>query len=125
MFDLSRLSWKNESGGLHYRYDGRRISPWHDVPFSLGKDEEGVPLLSFVCEIPRGTREKVEIHKSLPYNPLLQDVHKDGSLRTYVYSASRVNYGAITQTWEDPHSADLDTGTGGDNDPIDVLQLNE
>lgn len=35
-----------------------------------------------------------------------------------------MNYGAIAQTWEDPNIADPDTGLGGDNDPIDVLQLN-
>jgi len=101
------------------------MSPWHDVPFTLGNDERGAPLLSFVCEIPRHTREKVEIHKSLAYNSLQQDKHKDGSLRTYVYSPSKCNYGAITQTWEDPNIPDEDTGLGGDNDPIDVLQLNE
>ena len=61
-----------------------QISPWHDIPFTLGKDEHGVPLLSFVCEIPRGTRKKFEIHKSASHNPLLQDVHKNGTLREYV-----------------------------------------
>ena len=45
-----------------------------------------MPLLSFVCEIPRGTREKFEIHKSVSHNPLLQDVHKNGTLREYVRS---------------------------------------
>ena len=101
------------------------ISPWHDVPFTLGDDEHGVPLLSFVCEIPRHTRAKVEIHKSIAHNPLLQDVHKNGTLREYVYSPAIINYGAIAQTWEDPEIPDDDTALGGDNDPIDVLQLNE
>jgi len=36
-----------------------------------------------------------------------------------------VNYGAIAQTWEDPSDKHPDTGEGGDNDPIDVLQLNK
>lgn len=124
-FDLALVTRKNESGGLQYFYEGRQISPWHDVPFTLGRDAGGATLLSFVCEIPRHTREKVEIHKTEPFNPLLQDVHKNGSLRFYVYSPSRVNYGAIAQTWEDPAMPDVDTGLGGDNDPIDVLQLNE
>jgi len=124
-FDRSLVSLKNESGALQYRYDGARISPWHDVPFSLEDDASGTPLLSFVCEIPRHSFPKVEIHKTLPYNPLVQDTHKDGSLRSYVYSAAIINYGAIAQTWEDPNDPDEDTGLGGDNDPIDVLQLNE
>ena len=44
---------------------------------------------------------------------------------TQVYSPAIINYGAIAQTWEDPEEPDDDTGLGGDNDPIDVLQLNE
>jgi len=125
LFSLDKLTWQNESVAIQYSYAGKRISPWHDVPFEAGADAAGTMLLHFVCEIPRGTREKVEIHKGVPYNDLLQDVHKDGSLRTYVYSPAIINYGAIAQTWEDPAIPDDDTGLGGDNDPIDVLQLNE
>ena len=90
-FDMAKLSFKNESVGIQYTYDGKRISPWHDVPFTLGDAEDGTPLLSFVCEIPRGTREKVEVHKSAEYNDLLQDVKKDGSLRFYTYGDSRTS----------------------------------
>ena len=66
-FDLKKLSTYSTEGdaGIYSRDDKPgtglvRISPWHDIPFTLGKDEQGVPLLSFVCEIPRGTREKFE-----------------------------------------------------------------
>ena len=124
-FDLSKLEYKNTSVAMEYFYEGAKISPWHDVPFTLNDDNTGVALLSFVCEIPRGTSGKYEIHKTEPYNPILQDVNKDGSLRYYMYSPAIVNYGAIAQTWEDPKKPDDDTGLGGDNDPIDVLQLNE
>ena len=34
-----------------------------------------------------------------------------------------MNYGAISQTWEDPEFVSPETGFGGDNDPIDVLQV--
>ena len=48
-------------------------------------------------------------------------------LRTYNYPVdapgSPVNYGALPQTWEDPRHVQEDTGEGGDNDPIDVLEL--
>jgi len=121
--DITVPSGKTMSA-LLYKLKGQPISPWHDIPFTLGNDEHGVPLLSFVCEIPLGTREKMEIHKTATQNPVIQDVHKDGSLREYMYSPSIVNYGAIAQTWEDPNKPDDDTGFGGDNDPIDVLQLN-
>lgn len=50
---------------------------------------------------------------------------KNGKPRFYKYGPSLVNYGAIAQTWEDPEKAHPDTGFGGDNDPIDVLQINE
>ena len=32
---------------------------------------------------------------------------------------------ARPQTWEDPNYIHPDTGAGGDNDPIDVLQIND
>jgi len=107
---------------VDYFYKQRPISPWHDLPFST-RGNGGEELLTFVCEIPLGAREKVEIHKSAKFNSLRQDLHKDGSLRYYVYSDSIVNYGAISQTWEDPDFLDPDTHLGGDNDPVDVLQL--
>jgi len=129
-FDLDKVSTTiGADGGRRFSYaddegNPARISPWHDVPFAAGVDVRGVELLSFVCEIPRGTRAKMEIHKTEPYNPVLQDVHNNGSLRELVYSPAIVNYGAIAQTWEDPKEPDQDTKVGGDNDPIDVLQLN-
>jgi inorganic pyrophosphatase len=33
------------------------------------------------------------------------------------------NYGCIPQTWEDPHKRHEMTGTLGDNDPIDVVDI--
>ena len=32
---------------------------------------------------------------------------------------------ALPQTWEDPKYIHPDTGAGGDNDPVDVLQIND
>lgn len=125
---VSTAAWTTsyESGRIFYFRNGVRVSPWHDIPFVAGDDDiPDRPLLSFVCEIPRGTSAKVEIHKTYPHNPLVQDIHKDGSLRYYMYSPAIVNYGAVPQTWEDPSVPDEHTGLGGDNDPIDVLQLNE
>ena len=33
------------------------------------------------------------------------------------------NYGAFPQTWEDPAHVTPDTGHGGDNDPIDAVEI--
>jgi inorganic pyrophosphatase len=110
---------------LQFLYRGQIISPWHDIPFQAGYfGEETQPLLHFVCEIPRMTHAKLEIHKGHAPNPLIQDIVGNNKLRFYKYGESIVNYGAIAQTWEDPNVEDPDTGMGGDNDPIDVLQLN-
>jgi len=69
------------------------------------------------------THAKLEIHKGHEPNPLIQDT-VTRKLRFYKHGESIVNYGAVPQTWEDPGISDPDTGLGGDNDPIDVLQLN-
>jgi len=130
-FDLTKLG--TESVGekdtldfkLYITYGGQKISPWHEVPYSAG-EKNGEKLLHFVCEIPRGTTAKMEVNKENEYNPIIQDTKK-GKLRYYKYNpevGSLVNYGAITQTWEHPEELHPDTGAGGDNDPIDVLQLN-
>ena len=46
-----------------------------------------------------------------------------GELRTFKYGKIPFNYGAIPQTWEDPHHIDSNTKLGGDNDPIDVCEI--
>ena len=126
-FDLSKLVVEaNNTAALtqyHYFYDKEHISPWHQIPFVASEAESG-KLLHFVCEIPRGTTAKNEIHKSVAFNPVIQDIDKHGNPRHYQYGPSLVNYGAIAQTWEDPEAISPDTGFGGDNDPIDVLQIN-
>ena len=119
-FDLRKLEIHRDGDRLRYSYGDKDVSPWHDVPFWADADQT---LVHFVCEIPRLTRSKLEIHKSVAGNRLVQDT-KGPHPRFYKYSAAVVNYGAISQTWEDPAVADEHTGVGGDNDPIDVLQLN-
>ena len=101
-----------------------RISPWHDIPLHAAGSTINEMTFHFVCEIPKGDKAKFEIHKSYGANPLAQD-HKKGKARYYKYGPSLVNYGALSQTWEDPARVHPDTGAGGDNDPIDVLQIND
>ena len=59
------------------------------------------------------------------WNPIKQDVKK-GALRYFKYGDLPFNYGFIPQTWEDPSKgsdySDIE-GLGGDNDPIDVVEI--
>eukprot|EP00448_Togula_jolla_P009511 CAMPEP_0170615572 /NCGR_PEP_ID=MMETSP0224-20130122/25411_1 /TAXON_ID=285029 /ORGANISM="Togula jolla, Strain CCCM 725" /LENGTH=651 /DNA_ID=CAMNT_0010941317 /DNA_START=1 /DNA_END=1956 /DNA_ORIENTATION=+ len=130
-FDVKKVTTKPEGKPdtleykVHFHYDGQPISPWHNIPYSAGV-KNGEELLHFVCEIPKGTTAKFEINKENTNNPIIQDTKK-GKLRYYKYmpeKGSLVNYGAIAQTWEDPLDIHRDTGVGGDNDPIDVVQFN-
>ncbi|CDS08024.1 hypothetical protein LRAMOSA01973 [Lichtheimia ramosa] len=80
-----------------------------------------------VVEIPRWDNAKLETTKEVPMNPIKHDKNKDGSLR-YVPNLFPIhgypgNYGMIPKTWENPYVLTKSTGTYGDNDPIDVLEL--
>ncbi|KAF0884137.1 IPYR2 pyrophosphatase, partial [Crocuta crocuta] len=61
-----------------------------------------------------------------PLNPIKQDV-KDGKPRyvanIFPHKGYIWNYGALPQTWEDPHRKDKSTDCCGDNDPIDVCEI--
>ncbi|CAJ1931648.1 unnamed protein product [Cylindrotheca closterium] len=97
------------------------FSYWHDVEYmpSSHKNEKGI--INMVTEIPMYVAAKMEVDKSTPGNPIIQVSNKDGSPRYYTYGTTFFNYGLAPQTWEDP---DLKTGGfGGDNDPIDVMEL--
>ncbi|XP_071071306.1 inorganic pyrophosphatase 2, mitochondrial isoform X4 [Dasypus novemcinctus] len=79
-----------------------------------------------VVEVPRWTNAKMEIATDEPLNPIKQDV-KDGKLRyvanIFPHKGYIWNYGALPQTWEDPHQKDKSTDCCGDNDPIDVCEI--
>ena len=67
-FDLAKLSTaaSGEPTQWDFFYEGRSISPWHDVPF---RAKGGDDLLHFVCEIARGTTAKYEVHKRCVDDP--------------------------------------------------------
>ena len=69
-FDLRKLQIHRDGDRLRYSYGDKDVSPWHDVPFWADADKT---LVHFVCEIPRLTRSKLEIHKSVAGNKLVQD----------------------------------------------------
>ncbi|XP_064416579.1 inorganic pyrophosphatase 2, mitochondrial isoform X2 [Latimeria chalumnae] len=110
-----RLYFKNS--------DGKYISPFHDIPLYASTEET---LYNMVVEVPRWTNAKMEIATKEPLNPIKQDVKK-GKLRyvanIFPHKGYIWNYGALPQTWEDPHHKDKDLDCCGDNDPIDVCEI--
>lgn len=103
--------------------EGKEVSAWHDVPMSQGHSPQGDWLVNMVLEIPKGTRAKMEMLKSEQFNPIAHDTTKDGQIRYMGYSPVLYNYGFIPQTWEDPSHIHPDTKLGGDNDPLDVIDI--
>ena len=97
-------------------------SPWHDISLEATREDDEDKVFHFICEIPKGRSEKMEIVKEEAFNPIRQDKHEDGSLR-FFKAPLDFNYGALPQTWEDPHVYSARTGYVGDGDPIDVVEL--
>jgi len=99
---------------------GNVVSPFHDIPLRNGDN------YNMVVEIPRWSNAKMEIATKEILNPIKQDVKK-GKLRYvknfFPHHGYIWNYGALPQTWEDPGHVDGSTGVGGDNDPIDVIEI--
>ncbi|CAM8936581.1 unnamed protein product [Rhodiola kirilowii] len=99
--------------------DGKKVSPWHDIPLSLGNG-----VFNCVVEIPKETKAKMELATNELYTPIKQDTKK-GKLRYYPYNINW-NYGLLPQTWEDPSLANDEVeGALGDNDPVDVVEIGE
>lgn len=99
------------------------VSAWHDLPLSPTATDDST-VFTFVNEIPRGTRAKMELIKEERHNPIGQDVfttQTDLTLRFFGYGDMPFNYGFIPRTWESPDHVDHVTGCRGDGDPIDVV----
>ena len=100
------------------------VSPWHDIPLYCNNNQ-GIlnGIINMVVEIPRHTRNKIEINKHMQINPLTHDI-RNGSIRRIMYGDGYpAHYGALPQTWEDPHHIDQRTGLVGDDDPMDVFDI--
>jgi nucleosome-remodeling factor subunit len=100
------------------------ISPFHDIP--LNASQAGGRVLNMVVEIPRWSNAKMEISTKDSLNPIKQD-EKKGKLRfvhnIFPHHGFMWNYGALPQTWENPAVVDPLTGSKGDNDPVDVVEI--
>lgn len=99
--------------------EGRAISPWHDIALpTMDRKDMWYP---FVCEIPKGRTEKMEVSLSEKFNPISQDV-KNGKPR-FLPIVPLFNYGMLPQTFEAPKKKCDITGLYGDGDPIDVVDI--
>jgi len=103
---------------MSFSSGGKPYSPWHDAPLKL---EGG--LYNMLTEIPKMTKEKMEVATKVAGNPIKQD-EKKGKARLY-HGPIFWNYGCLPQTWEDPNvKGDADVGGAfGDNDPVDVVEI--
>jgi inorganic pyrophosphatase len=119
---------------VEFQKDNQVISPWHDIPLYHNKENKTV---NFICEIPKGTKKKFEISRTMVNNPIVQDIETDSEgnkvLRSYKWPVDNPqmswNYGALPQTWEDPNHPEADITINGDqhplgdNDPIDAIEI--
>ncbi|XP_037069386.1 inorganic pyrophosphatase-like [Pollicipes pollicipes] len=113
----------SEDYRIYYRNADGPISPFHDIPLYADAEKK---VFNMVVEVPRWTNAKMEIATGERLNPIKQDTKK-GNLRyvanVFPHHGYIWNYGALPQTWENPHVTDESTGFMGDNDPIDVCEL--
>lgn len=102
--------------------NGEVGSFFHDVPLNLEVPDNTVNM---VVEVPRWSNAKFEISKELEFNPIVQDTKK-GKVRfihnIFPYHGYIHNYGALSQTWEDPSRTSVDD-LKGDNDPLDCCEI--
>lgn len=103
--------------------NGAPISYFHDIPLDLDSSKAEVNM---VVEIPRWSQAKFEILTSRVGNPIVQD-SKNGKVRfvknLFPYHGYIHNYGALPQTWENPHTTNSGLPYKGDNDPIDACEI--
>lgn len=116
---LDNIETFTHENKLYYYKNFKRVSPWHDIEYL---NEDGT--INMICEIPRYTRKKYEIDIHDNYNPIVQDTI-DGQPREYIYGDMLFNYGAIPQTWEDPKILCDETQKGGDDDPLDIIDIGD
>ena len=105
---------------IYLKKNSKVISIINDIPLK-NKDN----TFNMICEIPKYTRKKMEINWKKKYNPIQQDLRKDGSLREYKWGDMLFNYGAFPQTWENPKVRSKFTKKLGDNDPLDVMDIGD
>uniref|UniRef100_A0A8D9F6Q0 inorganic diphosphatase n=1 Tax=Cacopsylla melanoneura TaxID=428564 RepID=A0A8D9F6Q0_9HEMI len=111
---------------VFFRSEHGLISPIHDIPLYANHDHK---IFNMIVEIPRLSNAKLEISLKETLNPL-RHATKNGTLR-YVNKVVPhdggflVNYGALPNTWDNPHKLNHYTGHFGGGDPLDVVEIGE
>lgn len=100
---------------IDYFLNDTPISPWKDIPYRNNN------LYTMIVEIPKITKDKIEMSKEHPQNSLIYDI-KNGQPRLY-HGPIYWNYGFIPQTWEDPQHKQFNCG--GDDDPLDIIEIGQ
>ena len=67
----------------------------------------------------------MEVETTRLNNPVVQDTKKKDGVKVprHYLLTPMFNYGCVPQTWEDPTDLEKSTGAGGDNDPLDIVDL--
>lgn len=104
---------------ISYHKNGNQISPWKDINYM---NIDGT--YNMIVEIPKWTREKMEMMKNIKHNPIKQDMKK-GKTRYFKYGPIPFTYGFMPQTWENPKQLDKRTGKKGDDDPLDLIEISD
>jgi inorganic pyrophosphatase len=101
------------------------ISLWHDVDLHVRTWlDEDTGLFRYVNEMPLGTLQKFEVQPGEVGNAIVED--PKGSARLEAFGQpTTFNYGCFPQTYRDPDKVDELYGAGGDDDPLDVLDLGD
>ncbi|CEF70016.1 Inorganic pyrophosphatase [Strongyloides ratti] len=115
---LNTLSYR-----IFIKQEGNVINPWHDIPLFACEQNK---IYNMIVEIPRFSNAKMEMATKEAGAPIKQD-QKKGVARfvnnIFPFRGYPWNYGALSQTWEDPNHIDSHTNAKGDNDPIDVIEI--
>jgi inorganic pyrophosphatase len=99
------------------------FSLWHDVDLHVRSWlNEDTGIFRYVNEIPLGALQKFEVMPDAPRNAISEDEKGTNGLKTYGVPVP-FNYGCFPQTYRDPNDVDAISGVGGDDDPLDVLDL--
>lgn len=99
------------------------VSPWHDIEHKHSNENRNVYRM--VVEITYHNSAKMEMSKSIKYNPIIQD-YKYDKLNQKVFRFNKLpigfNYGLIPQTWEN-NKIPLLEDMIGDDDPLDIVEV--
>lgn len=104
---------------ISYLFNNHMISPWHDITLQ----DKTQTWYHFICEIPKWTRQKMEMDVDDRNHRIKQDTLPDGSLRYYTHGDIFFNYGFMPQTWENPKASSKWSSYPGDGDPLDCIEI--